>query len=585
MRAITLLSIKGFKAYLHSQDIKFRNTCYFVLGENKDFPDSANSNATGKTSILDAIFWCLYGKMIDGKTTALADIKHDQAAKATVVITFDDGVQIHREVTTKEKLAYRYGSDQNWTEPDLRVAQKHIDEEILGINWRTFLATCVLSAGATTLQFLRAEPAARSQLLGQLVDDLIFQKAAKAMKGDYDRINAKFQENVIHLSHHQQGIEQGEASLARLKEKLQVEQEQLGQTRNALGKELAALEDKMRTLQNLIETPPVIQAPQEYVERELHKIQQILQTLNQELLQAKWQAGSASWQAGQQCPQCRRVVSKQDAARMSEQAAEGAELAVAIQEQINGAVTQQAQLQGQLVQFSQYRIQVQGWRAEYGHLQERYLLLKDQQARDPLTELKARIADLAVQVGLQRQQVERLNAAQRELAVESDTLNVLIPGFSRDIRNLMFDRIRVELEDITHSTVNRMAKGMFSITYPNTTNKNREKFEINVMRKGKSRDLSTYSGGEAWRASCSVLFSLRRVMLNQSRAKVDVLLIDDPMGELDEVGLAKFFDVISELQRVEGALIVATTPARTPPVIGNAEVIRVVYQNEVASIK
>lgn len=586
MRTPSKITIKGFKAYLHQTVVQLSPGCWFLLGQNLDYPDAADSNGSGKTGILDAIFWCLYGRMIDGKKPSLAQVKHDQATKASVLLQFDDGAEVHREVGSKESLAYRFGPAQNWTEPDIREAQRQLDEQVMGINWTTCMATCVLSAGAASTQFLRADPADRAQLLGYLVDDLIFQRAAKHMKADQDAANQRFAMLVQHAEYLQRDLEAGQTDLTRLQAKLDQEQAALGQTRHALTKELEATSLQLQTLKGLIESPPPMQHNQQHTEGELAKMQQLLKSLNEDLLTAMVGAGSGLWKAGDQCPQCRRVVSPQEAARLAEKAQEKAQEVELLRSQIQLATTQQAELQTVLLGFSHYRSQVQGWQQSYTVLYERYLLLKDQRDKDPLVELKSRIKDLQDSLQGKGKTLESVRTEQRELAVKTDTLKTLIPGFSKDIRNIMFDQIRVELEELTRINTQLVAKGgMFTVLYPNTTNRNREKFEVQIMRNGKVRDLSTYSGGEAWRASCAVLFSLRRVMLNQSRSKVDFLLVDDPLGDLDETGRNKFFEVIGDLQKREGGLVMVTTPARTVPVVGDAKVLRVRMQNGVAGVQ
>ena len=61
MRPLSI-EITGFRTYVDPTRIDFSPGCTFLLGSNLDIPDYANNNGSGKTTILEAIVWALFGK-------------------------------------------------------------------------------------------------------------------------------------------------------------------------------------------------------------------------------------------------------------------------------------------------------------------------------------------------------------------------------------------------------------------------------------------------------------------------------------------------------------------------------------------
>lgn len=586
MRTPIKLFIRGFLGYLHPTELDLTNSYYFVLGENRCFPEVASTNGTGKSALLNAISWVLYGKTVDGEELSIADVKHTMAKKAEVIIFFDDGVEIHRQAGTSTKLEYRLKSHEEWISGDVREIQRQVEDRILGINWRTFMATCVFSAKATTIQFLRAEPKKRSELLSQLVDDLLFQRAARTMKADVLADTAKFSE-LTTLSNYQEGeINKAQEALARLRAHYHTESTRAQSSQVSLNKELVAVKEQLRTLKELLSSPPPTLSPQAQIEGEVSKVQTLLNTLiNKDLMEAMSKCtNNMHWAAGDRCLQCGRVVTAQQAQEMRQAEQEANREVQSIQAQIRALEVQKMTLQESLSLNSQYRIQLQSWQREYAAVNNRYVYLQDQLSKDPLKDLRQRIQDMEKDIQTRATELASSRTQQQALSIKINTLETLIPGFTTDIKNLLFDAIRVELEGLTYRYTEQFARGMFQILYPNTTTTNREKFEIQVIRRGRKRDFSTYSGGEAWRASCIALLALRQVMLNQSLSQINMLLIDDPIGELDDVGRDKFFEIISQIQAMEKNLVMATTPLNKPPVVANARIIKVIFESEVSRL-
>ena len=99
---ITNLSIQNFCA-IGSADLDLRTRgLVLIQGINNDDP-SAISNGAGKSSIPDALSWCLYGVTARGETGDKIINNHAKSASVSVVLEMDDGELYHIARYRKDK--------------------------------------------------------------------------------------------------------------------------------------------------------------------------------------------------------------------------------------------------------------------------------------------------------------------------------------------------------------------------------------------------------------------------------------------------------------------------------------------------
>ena len=159
-----------------------------------------------------------------------------------------------------------------------------------------------------------------------------------------------------------------------------------------------------------------------------------------------------------------------------------------------------------------------------------------------------------------QQQKSAIEKSIDELPKKIDIAHQLYLAFTRDVKNIMFDAIRDALEDYTQQYLHRLTNGEFQVTYPTKSEAIRERFEIETRNGNYAQDISQFSEGEGWRASFAVLLALRRVICEKAGAKLSCLLVDDPIGGLDDYGVAEFCELLSDLADGEVPLLLATVP-------------------------
>jgi DNA repair exonuclease SbcCD ATPase subunit len=122
-------------------------------------------------------------------------------------------------------------------------------------------------------------------------------------------------------------------------------------------------------------------------------------------------------------------------------------------------------------------------------------------------------------------------------------LEVLKKAFSTNglvaykIENLVKD-----LEDLTNQYLAELSGGRFTLQFVI----NNDKLNVDVTDNGTSVDIMSLSSGELARVNTSTLLAIRRLMASISRAKINVLFLDEVINVLDEGGREKLVEVLLE---------------------------------------
>lgn len=103
------LYIENFTSF-EKQEIdftKFTDEPILVIGNNHDEP-GANSNGSGKSSLLNALSWAMFGSIPSSSSMSVSDIIRQGASGCEVVAEFNNGLVITRSRSNKVNLSYSY---------------------------------------------------------------------------------------------------------------------------------------------------------------------------------------------------------------------------------------------------------------------------------------------------------------------------------------------------------------------------------------------------------------------------------------------------------------------------------------------
>jgi DNA repair exonuclease SbcCD ATPase subunit len=546
--------LEGFNRFVQKQTILFNSEVYYVVGNNLDHPVKSPSNGAGKSSILNAICWGLFGKTVS--RLRAREVMANRVKKAQVILNFDNGLEVCRTHDTYHRLYFsvngkRYENDVIETQEELN---KH-----LGLNWDTFQSTCCMFSGGTASKFLEARPGERAAILGNLVNDSIFQQASTQMMTDYEYYQK--QRGILESNRNilNKQIEEKYIQLEQFLLKYSKAQAEEANRKTLITMRIADIQNQIKQILLELDHPPIKSV--EEIQAHISTLIQNYKTQYDKLKYIEFNMHPAEDVVeGSHCSKCKRYIDAN--------AYESYKLT------IEDGVKEFQTLSVEVKEIAkQIEIHKEEYNKTFGWWQDKA------KKEETISEYKINIMDL--EESLNQNYLGYLEARKQELEKEvvslsttikdideqiysfnyyENILKQLIPGFKNEIKNILFDNIRGDLEYNTTLFAQQFAEDMFKIYYPNKDLNYKEKFEILMEAEGTVRDISTYSPGERWRASFACLLALRYTMMQKTKSKLNLLLIDDPMGEIDDGGCEELFKVINNLWKQEKNLVLVTLP-------------------------
>lgn len=177
---INKVKIKNFLSIKDAEiDFESYSELVRILGHNKDTKPHS-SNGSGKSSVIEAIVFALFGKTIR-KTTDKSLKNHYTKGKCEVEIVVNDNVVINR-VKKPPMLTVTVGGE-NVTQDSIQTTQKYLDK-ILNTNFSVFLASMVFGQ-SNKMNFLTATAEEKRNIIQSFLDigDVFqYRKAIKSKK-------------------------------------------------------------------------------------------------------------------------------------------------------------------------------------------------------------------------------------------------------------------------------------------------------------------------------------------------------------------------------------------------------------------
>jgi len=569
------VELENFGAYYGKHSFKFPNGLTFLLGSNQDNPQEADSNASGKTTILHAICYALFGQTA-GKVKA-SELVSEQCVpgeRMEVMVRFGKQVTITRTYTAKGSSVVLETPEHGRIVGDVKEVDRRICE-YLGITFSLFANAMYLASTSGSVQFLKLQPAARAAVLGDLVDDQVFQRAAAILKTNKSTAEHAYSRLTHEIELRKRNIQAQEQKLAQIVADLASIRVQESEGLTKLNEEITRLQRKLHDIvcANLKEPKDTA----EFLEERRIDLNKRIR-VNQEQI-ANNQPLPARIGEGERCRYCCSVVDyntlqyikKENEARAQELEALRQEKAVLDRDYDN--------IEKRITALRTWREQAEKRKSDIAELNYElaYLHRKKSETTQGSRDLERRRDEIVEAIAEEKGEIHAVVQKQLDLATEIQVSGKLVTILSSEVRNLLFDRIRGALEACTDRYLRTIAGDMLTIAYPSTDSAGREKFEITVTQEGKApRDISTYSEGEAWRATFAILLALRDTLLQQAKCKLSVLLIDDPVGVLDITGMRRYLDVLRNMAAASSAETILVTLPRSDGLQADDSVLQVV---------
>lgn len=200
------LTVKNFLSVGNiSQSVSFnKQDLVLVLGENLDLggEDSGSRNGTGKSSILNAISYGLYGQ-------AISNIKKENLINKTnsktmvVTIDFESNGKEYRIVRGRKPNVLKFYIDDieqkeedNDSQGDSRETQQEI-QRVLGLSHEMF--TQIVALNTYTLPFLSLKVNEQRNIIEELLGITLLSEKAETLKNEIKLTREKIQTEEVHI--------------------------------------------------------------------------------------------------------------------------------------------------------------------------------------------------------------------------------------------------------------------------------------------------------------------------------------------------------------------------------------------------
>ena len=257
---INKVEIKNFYS-IKKLSLNFDNFNGVVLVEGKN-KDTGGSNGSGKSVLIEAVVWGIFGRTIR-KSTEAALINLYSKKECTVRVTLNNNVVIERG---KKPTHLRFFVGEEERTLDNALNTQKLIEEHLNTNYKVFLASTVFGQ-QNNIEFISATPEDKRTIIKNFLNlDSLFslRESVKYLKSQYSQ-TIKQQDSII--SEHEKSLQAFDKKIAALSElrkkvegkydddalamslndviKLETDNQQLQRSIAANNKEIDAIEERI----------------------------------------------------------------------------------------------------------------------------------------------------------------------------------------------------------------------------------------------------------------------------------------------------------------------------------------------------
>lgn len=146
-------------------------------------------------------------------------------------------------------------------------------------------------------------------------------------------------------------------------------------------------------------------------------------------------------------------------------------------------------------------------------------------------------------------QMQEMEAELAELRVDNtqlnarlNTLQVLIKTFSSTgLVAYKIECLIKDLEEVSNKYLSELSGGRFQLSFKIAAS---DKLNVVITDNGRDIDISALSGGERARVNAAALLGIRRLMQSLSNSRINLLILDETIENLDADGKEKLVEVL-----------------------------------------
>lgn len=530
---INRIEIKNFYS-IREIKINFDTHSGIVLIEGKN-KDIGGSNGSGKSSILEAVVWGIFGRTIR-KSTEEALINVYDNKDCHVIINLNNNMKIVR--SKRPNFLKFYVGDEDKTQESSTKTQELI-EQTLNTNYKTFLASTIFGQH-NSVDFIDATPEDKRLIIKNFLNlDDIFSKrdTVKDLKSKYNN-ELKTLEALVSdtngslnkLSSKLVEIDEGEKKF--LQENDLLQEDLVNYDLN----KVLSLESKRDKLKSLIK-----------------ELETSIKQYNKFKDDSEKEIGIIEKKKVSSCPTCGNEIKDLPQKRIKEIKNKLNEETIKFENNKSKLEDSQKEYELIVIPFpsSKYKL-INEWKE---------LKSKKDYLLESKRELELKLDDLAKEKASILRSIEIMKFWEKAFS-ESGLIKYII----RNILNFLNGKINYYLSYLSN--------GKFVIRFD-------EELNEKIYTNGKQLSFVSLSGGEKRKISLATMLGLQSLLSSSKREQTNIMFFDEVGENLDQDGLDGLYILLSELKK-EKTLFIITHNNYLKTLIDNCKVLTVTKHHGVS---
>jgi len=495
-----------------------------IEGHNKDTGDS---NGAGKSAIIEAVVWGLFGKTIR-KSNEAAILNNQNPKNCCVRIEVDD-IVIERCKKPTNLFVYVNGEDK--TQKNVLTTQKFI-EDYLQTNYKIFLASTVFGQ-ENNVQFVGASPEDKRLIIKNFLDQgqlFEYRESVKFLKSEYNQ-EIKKQDAII---------QEYDKSISEIDDKL----ENLEKLKKELTEEFE---------EEVLQTPfdEIVKEEREYytLKDKKENIEYSIRSLTKKLNSVE----NSIKNPKNSCTECGKPL---------DNVQEHLDKLALTKDEILDKIKQE---KDKLSKIKKLIKTPKVTSADYKKLMHFQNLKREEDTLELIRESNVDKMDAAYQ-------------KQKEASKHYDIMRFWEKAFSESglVRFLIRNIIKY-FNDKTNFYLSHLSRGKFTIEF-------NEDLTETITHYGREVNYMSMSGGEKKKIDLSVTLGLQSLLTMTSKTEVNLLFLDEVAEYLDQDGLYGLYILLQELKKNK-TLFVITHNNYLKSLIDNNKVLSIMKVDGITTVK
>lgn len=552
------LHVEGFKS-IGKADLDFNNlgTC-LIKGVNK-YTTLAKSNGSGKSSLMESLVWCLYGKTSNGLGNDVKNNFYKDGCCVELTFLVDDVNYFIRRTIGHSK--YKTGllilkndediSAKNKTDSDKMV------KEILGFDSEIFSQLVFLSQGFNN-RFALYGPKARKEMLESLynIDSYLNEFIAQLKIKESEKTNL--------ISKKELEIRSAESTITTYSQTIETESYDIVNKKSKI-KELKEnvtsisrndVEDLENKLQNQIAVSDSLKEKYNSVVRELDKLTSDLK-LNlskQDILKKDYKSLSTN----DVCPYCGTILKnnsddehvKQKLIEIDSELNELQKQYNSLSENKTSIFEKSEKMKSKISIFktdiSNIETQLNKLRKDYEQQLQRESIISE--LENGIKNCQDKIDNYKVQIINCEQSIKALSKDKNKLKEDLE----LIQHMTRLANNQFRAYLLENIINLLNNELKELSKFLFEDDIINIENGNK----LNILIGNKTYE--QLSGGEQRKVDIALIIAQRKLAQQMNAISSNILVLDEVFDGLDDISFGIVLDILSdEMQDIESTFIIS----------------------------